>query len=224
MTHAERHGHESVKRSGRRDCLICHREREKRRKREAGAAPRGDVGYHVAKYGHEYEARKGNGCKVCHRMRASRVRNANPERDRARSREYHRKNQRQCAKREREWREKNREHLRAYFRKRERGLPSEHKRALKRAAYHKRLEHYRTYNRTAQMRRHGGKGVAAYAEMVRLDPCSYCGAAGGQADHIIPLARGGKHEVDNLTGACLVCNSSKNDTPLLVFLATRRAA
>lgn len=41
-----------------------------------------------------------------------------------------------------------------------------------------------------------------------------CSLASGAAtiDHVVPLARGGKHCNDNLVAACLSCNTSKNDS------------
>lgn len=45
--------------------------------------------------------------------------------------------------------------------------------------------------------------------------CAYCEAStpfdDRTADHMIPLSRGGKHSVSNLTMACFTCNSSKRD-------------
>lgn len=42
--------------------------------------------------------------------------------------------------------------------------------------------------------------------------CSYCGiAAVEEVDHIVPLARGGTNEIDNLAPACHSCNSIKSD-------------
>ena len=38
-----------------------------------------------------------------------------------------------------------------------------------------------------------------------------------------PVSRGGAHDVDNIAGACDYCNKSKNDSPLLVWLARRAA-
>ena len=42
--------------------------------------------------------------------------------------------------------------------------------------------------------------------------CAYCGefVEGLTQDHIIPLARGGRHSIGNLIPACGSCNSSKN--------------
>lgn len=47
--------------------------------------------------------------------------------------------------------------------------------------------------------------------------CAYCGSSGGALtqDHVIPLARGGRHAIGNLIPACGSCNSSKNDRLLI---------
>jgi 5-methylcytosine-specific restriction endonuclease McrA len=60
--------------------------------------------------------------------------------------------------------------------------------------------------------------TVAYAGMLRHDPCSYCGKPAGTIDHIVPIARGGLHEVDNLTAACLTCNNRKKAMPVLTYL------
>lgn len=41
--------------------------------------------------------------------------------------------------------------------------------------------------------------------------CAYCGSRGGklECDHIIPVSRGGSHELDNLVTACKPCNRAK---------------
>lgn len=46
--------------------------------------------------------------------------------------------------------------------------------------------------------------------------CRYCGATEGELhiDHIVPLARGGSDEPENLCVACKPCNSSKNASML----------
>jgi len=60
-----------------------------------------------------------------------------------------------------------------------------------------------------------------YIEALRRDPCAYCGGPGGTLDHIVPTARGGADEWQNLTGACGYCNSQKAHTPLLRLLRFR---
>lgn len=55
--------------------------------------------------------------------------------------------------------------------------------------------------------------------------CAYCGSGGKLTqDHIIPLARGGRHSIGNLIPACGRCNSSKNDRLLIEWRAVMLAA
>jgi len=46
------------------------------------------------------------------------------------------------------------------------------------------------------------------------DRCYLCGGEATETDHVIPLARGGKHVPANLRPACRSCNASKNARPL----------
>lgn len=64
----------------------------------------------------------------------------------------------------------------------------------------------------------------AYAEVLRGDPCSYCGAPTEAIDHIGARARGGEHAWGNFTAACKSCNSTKSARPLLTFLLGRVGA
>lgn len=47
--------------------------------------------------------------------------------------------------------------------------------------------------------------------------CTYCQSRGVQleCDHIVPVAKGGMHEMDNLTTACRPCNRKKRDKLLV---------
>lgn len=40
-------------------------------------------------------------------------------------------------------------------------------------------------------------------------PCVYCGNKCEQIDHVIPLAKGGRHSIGNLAPSCRSCNQSK---------------
>lgn len=53
--------------------------------------------------------------------------------------------------------------------------------------------------------------------------CAYCldKAPGLEMDHVIPLSRGGKHELSNIVPACERCNCSKNDKTLLEIFDPR---
>lgn len=60
-----------------------------------------------------------------------------------------------------------------------------------------------------------------YARLIEGDPCAYCGGPADTLDHIVPTSQGGMHDALNITRACRSCNASKNDRPLLIFLAER---
>lgn len=70
-------------------------------------------------------------------------------------------------------------------------------------------------------RRRTGNVDLAWVEVLKFDPCSYCGNPGGTLDHVIPLVGGGEHSEDNLVGACRSCNSSKWAHSLLFFLLSQ---
>lgn len=59
---------------------------------------------------------------------------------------------------------------------------------------------------------------ADYRRTLSNDPCSYCGAPFEEIEHIIPRARRGPDEWDNLTASCVACNKVKRARPLLEFL------
>jgi len=40
-----------------------------------------------------------------------------------------------------------------------------------------------------------------------------CGRAATTVDHVVPLARGGSNDLDNLVPACATCNSSRGSNP-----------
>lgn len=66
-----------------------------------------------------------------------------------------------------------------------------------------------------------GLTVREFEELVRAWDafCSYCGEPKPlTADHVEPVARGGRHVAENIVQACQACNSSKKDKPLLIFL------
>lgn len=84
-------------------------------------------------------------------------------------------------------------------------------------------EEHRAYSREQARRRRLGRDELAieYADVLLLDPCSYCGAPADTIDHIEPVIDGGTNEWCNLTAACASCNSSKHARPLLIFLLRR---
>ena len=61
----------------------------------------------------------------------------------------------------------------------------------------------------------GGPWTAIRMKVFQRDnhTCQYCGVKGGrlECDHILPVARGGSHKMNNLATACFSCNRSKHD-------------
>jgi len=53
--------------------------------------------------------------------------------------------------------------------------------------------------------------------------CAYCKRVGGklEADHIVPISKGGTNDFDNLTTSCRKCNRQKKDKSVEQFLAWR---
>jgi 5-methylcytosine-specific restriction endonuclease McrA len=48
------------------------------------------------------------------------------------------------------------------------------------------------------------------AQKLLQKPCFYCGQTSQHLDHVIPIAKGGRHSIGNLVPSCQSCNLSKN--------------
>ncbi len=109
-----------------------------------------------------------------------------------------------------QWVEKNRSRVNAWRRNwaAETGKPAEHYRKWRTA-------HRAEYNAMKRVRRRRAHGsltlvqwvgvVAAYAGR-----CAYCAAPWEHLDHVVPISRGGRHELGNVVPACAACNLRKN--------------
>ncbi|MEU5934444.1 HNH endonuclease [Micromonospora sp. NPDC047187] len=87
-------------------------------------------------------------------------------------------------------------------------------------------ERYRRRNPVARKNAHVNRVEApfddealAYWEIIRHDPCVYCGEPADTVDHIDPVSRSRRSDWMNLAPACKPCNSSKGTKSLLDFLA-----
>jgi HNH endonuclease len=73
----------------------------------------------------------------------------------------------------------------------------------------------------------GSRRIGPIADDERLklilpQACAYCGGRERlAADHVVPRARGGADEGDNLIWACTSCNSSKGTKDLLAWFEAR---
>jgi 5-methylcytosine-specific restriction endonuclease McrA len=129
-----------------------------------------------------------------HRENNRRWREENKERHRAAAQKWANENREAYLERLRKWRQANAEYIAAQRQEPERLLK----------------------HRERQQRRRSLVGTespelsAAVGELLQ-QPCAYCGTQAEHMtiDHIVPLARGGKHELSNLAPACMTCNCSK---------------
>lgn len=65
---------------------------------------------------------------------------------------------------------------------------------------------------------------AEYQQIIRRDPCVYCGATSVAIDHITPIVEGGSDLWGNLAPVCKPCNSRKRSRSVLALLLDRAAA
>ena len=80
---------------------------------------------------------------------------------------------------------------------------------------------YRIYHREkskrrkAQARGQTPVAISVNALLTRFGQfgncCAYCGCAGDmEIEHVVPISRGGAHDISNIVPACASCNSSKS--------------
>jgi hypothetical protein len=158
-------------------------------------------------------------CKVCNRAHVKAWREQNPERFREATSRYQRENRARSTAAQNRWRAENRDRVEQWQRERwerdKERLKAQNREYRRKnapaiAAYRRRQKKQRRYGMTAD--------ALDYTELLRRDPCSYCGGPAGHADHIDPVSKGGPSTWDNLTAACKSCNSRKKAKPLLLAL------
>jgi 5-methylcytosine-specific restriction endonuclease McrA len=94
---------------------------------------------------------------------------------------------------------------------RDRKNENERKRRLKNPEHEKERSLLQVGKRRARLRDNGVFYVSTKeARAIRSRPCFACGGTEDIAiDHIIPIARGGRHSIGNLMPLCVRCNVSK---------------
>lgn len=85
------------------------------------------------------------------------------------------------------------------------------------------------HRRRARVLNAPGNGVTAaqWRDVLAgsLGLCVYCNERRPlEMEHVEPLSRGGAHDPENIAAACLPCNRSKSDTPLIAWMAHRAAS
>ncbi len=142
----------------------------------------------------------------------------NREELRAKQRAYNSKNREQIRAKEAARRKTNGEQINARKRQRYAEDPEFRARLLEtNRRYDERNPHVRAeMSRNYAARRWGDSGRITSAEWVARvteygGRCAYCSRPATTQDHVVPLSRGGRHEIANVVPACKSCNSSKRD-------------
>lgn len=138
-------------------------------------------------------------CKACDKIKSKKWSQANPDSAKRRLKRYRSKD---------DYKEKRR----AYYRRRVE--------ANTYITYPKdKLKHAANQMRRRAKLANNGIFFITTKELRRLtqQPCFYCGGEAATLDHVIPIAKGGRHSIGNLVAACKSCNSSKKDKFLITY-------
>lgn len=181
-------------------CSACYK------RRRYAADPEKSIGY-VRKY----HAKNPEKTRERWRAASRKFRAENPEKQRQYDLKYYAENTDKRREYERNRRVKNYDKSREACRKYRAANP-EKARESGRKYYAKNPEVFRARDarRIASIRTSVNESpTAKQIATLMKDPCVYCGAKSEHMDHVIPLARGGDHNIDNLVPACAKCNLSK---------------
>lgn len=133
----------------------------------------------------------------------------NQEKANKASREWQEANKERASENARKWREANQERANASRKNWERANPE--KITLKRSIRRLRKSNNGIYEIRPK-----------FIQKLYASPCAVCsGLEDVQADHVIPLARGGTHSEGNLQPLCRRCNSSKGAKLMVEFRQSR---
>ena len=194
---------------------------------------------HGTTYGYSRGGCRCDACKAAKAAAAKKDRKRKP-RDRSAWREA---NKEHVAAYQKRWRAENREKIaadqRAYYRANKAKLAGRQKayreanpdraaesRRKWRDANRDQVKAYRHLRRAAEV----GNGVFVIlpGEWNRVlqryrHECAYCGGSGPlEMEHVVPVAKGGRHSIGNLVPACRSCNASKHANLLVEWLHKQR--
>lgn len=158
-----------------------------------------------------------NRCKPCHAAVTKEWRIANPEMRKAQKARYAarypekvREHSRHAATRAREL---HREELREYQRD---WIKTPQAKASRRAW--RQTPKGRATNRRGALQHSYGAEVKEWWSSLNEPRCFYCTEPATQIDHIVPVSRGGTHDLVNLVPACKPCNCRKGTKDALEFV------
>lgn len=164
-------------------------------------------------------------CKECiKKAKAEEYRN-NPEKLKARSKEFRKANPEKVRATKQKWRANNpKKHVQevvAYGRRN-----PDKRSAISKRYKDKNALKYKTWNAERRVKlKNNGVYRVSHKEISQIlaRPCFVCNAIDKiTIDHIIPVDLGGTHSIGNLQPLCSSCNSSKSNRVMTVWLKERR--
>jgi 5-methylcytosine-specific restriction endonuclease McrA len=163
-------------------------------------------------------------CKQCHKFICSEIRRRNSVSYAAKRRITKKQNREKYLAKDRIWREKNRARLQAAARRRYHENPEVHVAKVLDWAKRNPQKRRNNENRRRTRAKQNGQLQVLPTELSRLysSPCANCGSLNQiEADHIIPISRGGRHSVGNLQPLCRSCNASKRNRLMIEWKTSR---
>ena len=153
--------------------------------------------------------REANSEKIAKKNKAWRERNADYVKQQAKKRRNKNKDQKALA--DKIWASNNKDKVNANSRRWRASNPEKAKQVGRKSRLANPLIQRNKTARRRSLLRSNGTYLVSKIEILRLlrKGCFYCGANAEHIDHIVPISRGGRHSVGNLTGACKSCNLSK---------------
>lgn len=149
-------------------------------------------------------------CRDCRRAQSREWKAANPEKVRAENVRYLADNRERRNAYQREWNARNKAKVSAANRRWREANPDKWARAATAS---------KARDRTSDVRDVTAKDFRRLLQ----DPCQQCDTTESLSiDHIIPLARGGRHAVGNLQILCIDCNQEKANRTMTEWRAARQ--
>lgn len=174
-------------------------------------------------------------CKECHNKLNKKWATDNPEKNKESKKKWQKNNPERFKESIEKWRKNNPkkysnsvEYRREYHKNRYKNDPEYYKKRYKEWVKNnpEKIKNYKSRRRARK--KSNGVFVILEKELKKIysSPCFACGATENLTqEHLIPVSRGGRHSIGNLTTLCHSCNSSKGSKTLMEWrLAQTRNA
>lgn len=166
-----------------------------------------------------------NWCKSCTKLYNQNYYKANQDSIKSKVAEFRKNNPGVISERKRQYHLENAEKIRNKVKTWRENNPEKRRAAAKR--YSTKHKNYLALKQSAKRAKLRENGVFTLLpkeiRKIYNGPCFYCGSyAKMEADHVIPISKGGRHSIGNLVPACRKCNISKTGKLLIVWKYERK--